>query len=115
MAVSNDAFGKIVAKMLLELNYSVTSVGSGNAATGELMSSLYQIALVSMDLKDKSGLRVLQDLIRLEDMCRNKILSYSRPRFICIINRDSEALRESALKAGFLDEFGASQARLFER
>ena len=102
VAVSIDAFGKIVAKMLLELNYSVTSVGSGNAATGELMSSLYHIALVSMDLKDKSGLRVLQDLIRLEDMCRNKILNYSRPKFICIINRDSEALRESALKAGFL-------------
>ena len=102
VAVSHDAFRKIVVKMLLELNYSVTFVESGTAATGELMSSLYHIALVSMDLKDKSGVRVLQDLIRLEDMCRNKILNYTRPKFICILNRDSVALRESALKAGFI-------------
>lgn len=102
IATSNEAFGRIILKMLQDLNYLVTAVQSGNAATGELMSSLYHIALVSMDLQDKSGLRVLQDLIRLEDMCRSKIVNYTRPKFICLINRDSEALRESALKAGFI-------------
>ena len=102
LAISHEAFAKIVLRMLQDLNYTVTSVESGTAATGELMSSLYHVALLSMELKGKSGLRVLQDMIRLEDMCRNKIMNYTRPKFFCVLNKDSEALRQSALKAGFL-------------
>lgn len=94
----NLIFVKIVTKLLQELQYEVNAVTAGTAVIPELMSSVYNIVMMSYDLK---AIKVLQDFLRVEEMCRSKVENYSRPVMVCLLSRDVKALHDGALAAGF--------------
>ena len=88
--------------MLVELHYRVQIVDTGDAALAELMSQPYDYALLSLELPGKSGLKVVQEVVRLEDICRTKIQGYIRPVFVYMTTKPEDNIKDSAHRAGFV-------------
>ena len=101
LASSHPLVSPIVNKMLCEFHYQVRVVDSGDAALAELMSQRYDYAVLSLELKGKSGLKVVQEVVRLEHICRRKIENYTRPTFVYMTMKPDEHLKDSAQRAGF--------------
>jgi hypothetical protein len=68
---------------------------------GELMSSGYSKALIGHDLSDINPMRLLQDYLRGEDICKRKIDNYARPTFVYLVYKDVGIVKELALKTGY--------------
>ena len=101
-ASSHSLVTQIVNKMLVELHYRVQIVDTGDAALAELMSQPYDYALLSLELPGKSGLKVVQEVVRLEDICRTKIQGYIRPVFVYMTTKPEDNIKDSAHRAGFV-------------
>lgn len=101
MAVPNDFAATIVSKMMKERNFNIQHVRDGTSALAELMSNQYDVALICLDLPDKSGINIVQDVVRLEDLCRKKIMNYVRPRFLGMTSWGLDSKRNSAIRAGY--------------
>ena len=102
LASSHSLVSQIVNKMLCELHYKVRIVDTGDAALAELMSQQYDYAVLSLELIGKSGLKVVQEVVRLEHICRNKIEHYTRPAFVYMTMKHEEHVKDSAARAGFI-------------
>lgn len=101
LASSHPLVSQIVNKMLCELHYQVRIVDTGDAALAELMSQSFDYAILSLELTGKSGLKVAQEVVRLEHICSRKIENYTRPTFVYMTIKHEEHLKDSALRAGF--------------
>lgn len=101
MAVPNDLVATILSKMMKERNFNIHHILDGTTALADLMSNQYDVALLCLDLPDKGGISVVQDVVRLEDLCRKKIANYSRPLFLGMTAWGLENKRMAAQRAGF--------------
>ena len=101
MAISNDFVSTVLSKIMKERNFNIHHIVDGTTALADLMSNQYDVALLSLDLPDKSGISIVQDVVRLEDLCRKKIANYFRPLFIGMTAWGLENKKISAVRAGF--------------
>ena len=101
MVVPNDFVATILSKMMKERNFNIHHVLDGTSALADLMSTQYDVALICLDLPDKGGINVVQDVDRLEDLCRKKIANYTRPLFLGLTAWGLDTKRLSAERAGF--------------
>lgn len=97
----DELLSMILMKLLCDRNYEVTTAATGAAASALLMNSLFETVLICLELPDKSGIRVMQDFLRYEDRCKEKIPYYKRPFFIASTIKSGDSTETVATSSGF--------------